>query len=98
MNLFAVHVLHLDDIEGTAQAFVRVGQEFKGELLFTLEVFMRFQAVARDAEDFGAQRLKFRVEFAEVLSFLCAAGRAVLGVEIEDDMAAAQFGGMDDLS
>ena len=88
-HLAPVHVFHFDDAEQLARRFFRVGQEFEREAHFRLEAFVRFQAVARDAEDRALEFLELRVEVAEILALGSAAWRVVFGVEVDDDRVAA---------
>lgn len=84
-HLFAIHVFHFDDAEQIAHGFVAIRSQFEGKGLLGLEVFVRFQAVAGNAEDLGIDRSELGVEVAEVLAFGGAARRTVLGVEVDDD-------------
>src|SRR5690606_692221 len=45
-HLFAVHVLHLDDLESLTCGFVGIGNEIEGQFQFGLEILVRFHAVA----------------------------------------------------
>src|SRR5574343_1365505 len=94
-DLCAVHVFHFHDSKQVADGFIGIGAEFEREFLLGLEVFVRFQAVAGDAEDDGAGGGEFGMQVAEVLAFGGAAGRAVLGVEVDDDHLAGLGGGVE---
>ena len=56
-HLPAIHVFHLDDAELIAQFFLAVGKQVEGKAVFRLEVFMRFEAVARNTVDAATQLL-----------------------------------------
>ena len=91
-NQFAVEFLFLDDGKLVAQRFIGVAQQREGQILFGLEVFVRLDAVARDACNDAAGFSEFRIEIAELLCFRRATRSAVLGVEIEDQNLAAAGG------
>src|SRR5581483_6610761 len=84
-HFLAVHVLHLDDAELLAHGLVLVGEQLEGEAHLGLEALVGLQAVARDPEDRAAGLLELRMEIAEALALGGAAGRVVLGVEVQDD-------------
>ena len=91
-NLFAVHRLHLDHREAGTERLFAVGKQIEGQLLFDLEVFVRFEAVTRDADDDGSRTDELRMQITELLRLGGASRRAVLGVEIKDDSAALAGG------
>ena len=76
-HLFAIEDLLLDDAEQRAGRFFRVGQQLEGQLQLGLEVLVRLEAVARDAEDVAAGLAKLRVQVAELPGLGGAAGRVV---------------------
>jgi hypothetical protein len=78
------YIILLDDAEQVAHRFVGIGTQFKREGLFGLEVLVRFQAVARDAENDGIGGGKLVMQVAEILALRGTARCAVLGVEIDD--------------
>src|SRR5438034_7278625 len=88
-DLSAVHVLHLDHAELLAKLLVLVGDELEGKLHLGLEVLVRLQAVARNADDQRAGFLEFLVQVAELRALHRAPGRVVLGIEIKDYRPAA---------
>src|SRR5581483_3517909 len=81
--LLAVHLLHLDHVELLAERLVGVGDERKREVHLGPEVLVRLHAVARDAGDHRTGLAELGIEIAELLAFGRAAGRVVLGVEVE---------------
>ena len=91
-HLLAVHVLQLHHAEQFADFFIGVGEQFEREAELGLEAFVRFQAVARDADDDRVGLAEVGVQVAELLAFEGAAGGVVLGVEIDDDVLAAMVG------
>ena len=80
----AVKFLFLDYAKLRAQLLLRVGKQCEWQLLLGLKIFVRPQAVARDAGDDAAGVDKLGMEIAKLLRLRRAAGRAVLGVELED--------------
>src|SRR6476661_7372599 len=54
-HLAPVHVLFLDHAEGVAQRFVAVAGELEPKALLRAEVLVRFQRIARYADDIGAE-------------------------------------------
>jgi hypothetical protein len=91
-HLPAIQVLHLDDAIELAGAFLRVREQIEGKFHLGLEPFVRLDAVARDAVDAAAELLELRIEIAEVLALRGAAGRVVLGVEVEHEGGARGAG------
>src|SRR5690606_18481048 len=87
-DLSAVHVLLADDVEHAAHLAVLVGQEPEGKAFLLAELLVGFQAVARDAEDDGVAAAEAADAVAEGAALHGAAGGAVPGVKIEDDVAA----------
>src|SRR5882672_11097112 len=83
--LFPVQVLHLHHTELIADLFVFVGQQLEGKAHLGLEIVVRLDAVARDSGYRTSRLLELRVEIAELRSFVGAARRVVLRVEIEDE-------------
>ena len=75
-----------------AGGLVGVDEQFEGQPQLGLEALVRLQAVARDAEDFAAGFAELGVEVAELAGLGGAAGRVVLGVEIEHQRLAALGG------
>ena len=51
---FSVTGFRFHDVEAVAQRFFGVGNQREGQVEFFGEVFVRFEAVAADADDFGA--------------------------------------------
>ena len=92
-RLFAVQFFQLDHVKHFAHGFVFVAQQFKIEALFGAEILMRFHAVARDADDGVAEFFKLRQTGVEIQAFGGAAGRAVFGVEIDNQRQ--MFGGIE---
>src|SRR5436190_1440757 len=88
----AVHVLHLDHAEQRAGLLFRVAEQVERKLHLRLEAFVRFQRVARDAEDQRARTDELLVQVAKLHSFGRAPRRVVPGVEIQHDVRAAQGG------
>jgi hypothetical protein len=84
-DFLAIHVLHLHDAELPAQRLVRVGEELERESHLGLEVLMRLQAVARNADHYRAQFRKLFVQVPELGAFDRAPGSVVLGIEIQND-------------
>ena len=92
-RLFAVQLFQLDHIKHFAHGFVFVAQQFKIKALFGAKILMRFHAVARDADDGIAEFFKLRQTGVEIQAFGGAAGRAVFGVEIDNQRQ--MFGGVE---
>ena len=97
-NLFPIHVFHFHYCEQVTDRFVGVGAEFEGQCLFGLEVFVRFNAVPGNAQNYGVDRNKAIMEIAKLLCFGRAARRAVLGIEIDNDDLAGLGRQVEDLS
>jgi len=91
-NLLAVHVFHLDHAEQAADFLVFVGQQIERKAHLGLEVIVRLQAVARNADDFAAGLGELRMEVAEILALGGASGGVVLGVEVDDQQPGFRFG------
>jgi hypothetical protein len=88
-DLSAVEELVLDDAEGLAGLLFRVGQQLEWKLLLCLEALVRLQRVARDAVDLRPGAPELPVQVAEIAALRGAAGRVVLGVEVENQALAA---------
>src|SRR3990172_1435254 len=84
-HLLAVHVLDLDDPEQSANLLVLVREQLERETHFLLEVLVRLEAVAGDADDVAAGTLEIGVQVPEIRPLGGAAGGIVLGVEIDDE-------------
>ena len=83
-RLFAVQFFQLDHVKHFTHGFVFVAQQFKIKALFGAKILMRFHAVARDADDGIAEFFKLRQTGVEIQTFSGTAGRAVFGVEIDN--------------
>src|SRR5712692_1662645 len=83
--LLAVHVFHLHDPELAADFLGLVRKQLEGKAHLGLEIFVRPETVARDAEDRASCLLQSRVEIAELCPFIGAARGVVLRVEIKDE-------------
>jgi hypothetical protein len=88
-DLSPVQVLVLHDAEGVARLLIRVGKELERKLVLGLEAFVRLEGIARDAVDVDPGTPELLVELTEVAALRGAAGRVVLGVEVEDQPLAA---------
>src|SRR5919198_3933718 len=77
---------------------VRVREERERQLVLRLELLMRRDVVGADAEDLSAALAEDVVRVAKLTSLGRAAGRVVLGIEVEDDRAAAQVRELDRLA
>src|SRR5690606_17580473 len=93
----AIKLLELDDIEQLTEGFVRIADQLKRKALLGLEVGVAFEAVAGYAEDQCVGLGERIVQVAEVLALGGAAWRAVLGIEVKDDVFAPQGGQIDGL-
>src|SRR5215467_5217631 len=82
-HLLPVHVLHLHDVELLAHVLGLVGKQVEREAHFRLEALVRPGAVARDAVDGRPGLHEPGMQIAELAAFEGAAGRAVLGVEVQ---------------
>src|SRR5690606_38446638 len=87
----AIQLLQLDHVEQLTERFVLVADQLEGEFLLALEVLVRLQAVARDAEHQSVGGLEGRVLVAEALALGGAARGAVLRVEVDHYLLALQL-------
>ena len=92
-HLLAVHVFHLDDAEQLADGFIGIAQQFKRKIHLDLEVLMRLDAVARNADNVAAKLDEIGISIAELLTFGGTAGRVVLGIKINYQTLARDCGG-----
>ncbi|SCU75720.1 hypothetical protein CNECB9_2480019 [Cupriavidus necator] len=90
--LLAIEFFHLDDIEQRAHGFVGVRDQLEGQLKLGLEVLVRADAVARDAEHLHAGFLEILILVAEVHGLRGATRRVVLRVEVQHHRLAAVVG------
>src|SRR5687768_6391582 len=67
-------------------------EQLERELHLFLEALVRLQRVAGDAEDLAAGALEGAVLVAEVRALGAAAGRVVLRIEVQCELAAAERG------
>ena len=86
---FAIQFFLFDDSKLCTQGFIGIGNQLERQVLFGLEVFMRFDAVTRNPGDDATGLEKFFMQVTELLRFGGASGRAVLGVKIKDQGFAA---------
>src|SRR5690606_29609835 len=91
-NLFAVHVLLLDDAVLGAELFVRIRDQLERQPELGLEAFVGADAVARGPDDGGAGGQEVVVAIAEVHRLRGAPRRVVLGIEIENHVATGMVG------
>src|SRR5690606_10552214 len=91
-HLPAVQVLLAEHVECPTQRLVGGGDELEGELQLRLEVRVRLQAVARNAQHDGPRIDEGFVQVAEVGALPRAAGRVVLRAEVQDEPAPCQVG------
>ena len=70
---------------------IGVRQQVEGERLLGAEILMRFDTVSRHAEDLGAGSLEVAVGIVEIPALGGATGRVILGVEVEDEVLAAEL-------
>jgi len=80
--------LFADDIELSAKRLVRIGQQVKRKCLLYPEFFMGSKAIAGCAKNDRFLAPELRMQVAKILSFGRAAGRGVLGIEIQYDLLA----------
>jgi hypothetical protein len=80
-DLLAVHVLFLDDAKAVADGLVRVGEERVGQVVFFLELLLRFDGVPGDAEDDDTSLLKLLEVIAKAAGFNGATWGVGLGIE-----------------
>lgn len=83
----AVELLQLDHVEQLAERLVLVADQLEGEALLGLEVLVRLEPVARDAEHHRVGRREGVELVTKALALGGAAGRAVLGVEVQHHLA-----------
>src|SRR5215213_11428608 len=88
-DLSTVHVLQLHHAELLADRLFGVGQQLDRKPHLGLELLVRGDGIARHAVDLASGAPEFVMAVAECRAFGGAAGRAVLRVEIEDQLAAA---------
>ena len=86
---FPVHFLFAPGSEGLQHFGRRVGEQAERQLEFGLETRMRGDAVLADAHDVVAGGRELRVIVPEGAGLGRAAGGVVLGVEVDDGLAAA---------
>ena len=90
MYLLAGEALLLPDVVGLRDRVIRVGEQREREVVLGLELRVRGLLVGADAQHDGAGALERGPPVADVAGLPCAAGRVVLGIEVEDDRLAAQ--------
>lgn len=83
---FVVEFFQFDYVEQLVDCFIFVVDQFEGEFLFVFEVFVGFQVVVGDVEDFGIGFLECCVLVVEVLVFGGVIGGVVFWVEVQDDL------------
>src|SRR5579871_742682 len=88
--LAAVHALFLVDLEQLADRAIGVGQQFERKPILRLELFVRGDAVRRDADDGHLCPAELGVQVPEGLALLRAAGRVVLRVEVQHQLRAGR--------
>src|SRR3954449_7180883 len=88
----------LRDAVGLAQRVLGVGQQRERQLVLRLELLVRGDGVGADAEHLRARALELAPGVADAAGLARAAGRVVLGIEVEDDRLAAQLGEPDGLA
>ena len=74
---------------------VGVGEQRERQLVLLLELDVRALVVRADAEHDRAGALELAPRVADPAGLGCAAGRVVLGIEVEDDRLPAQLGQLD---
>jgi len=80
-HLFAIHILQLDHFEQGAHRLIDIGKQCEGQGELGLKVFMRLDAVARDADYFTVCILESRIQITELLRLGGAARRIVFGIK-----------------
>src|SRR5439155_24718852 len=91
-DLLPVQVLQLHDTELLADRLVGVRKQLEREPHLFLEALVRGRRIARNAEHPGARAPELAVKVAKIRAFGGAAGGVVLGVEVQDQLLAAQGG------
>src|SRR3569833_1263281 len=86
--LLTVETLLVDEIEQHAEIFFRIGKKREGQALLYYELVVRFNAVARYADNVNACLAELAVQVPEILALPGAAARHVLGIEIDHQLAA----------
>src|SRR3954462_7215297 len=86
-DLSTVHVLELHHAELLADGLFRVRQQLEGELQLGLELPVRGDPIGRHAVDLASGAPEVVMAVAERGALGGAAGRAVLRIEIEDELA-----------
>src|SRR5438105_2428203 len=89
----AVHDLVLDDVIQAADFLLGVGEKLHREPVHVAEGLVREHVVARHAEDNGVELLEFVLVVGEADRLDRAGGRAVLRIEIQDDVLLATIAG-----
>jgi len=89
----AVDDLLLDHLVEAADFLLRVGEEVHREAVLVAERLVREHVVARNAEDDGVELLEFVFAIAEPDRLDGAGGRAVLRIEIKDNVLLAPVAG-----
>src|SRR5687768_14291746 len=91
-DFLPVHQLLLHDTELPADRLIRIRKQIEREPHLFLEALVGGERVARNAEHPGAGAPELRMEVAEVGALGGAAGRVVLGIEVQDHLGSAQSG------
>ena len=91
-GFFAVKLFQLDHVKQFADGFFFVAQQFKLEALFGAEILMRFDTVARNADNGLAQCFELFQSGIEIQAFGGTAGRAVFRIKIDNQRQ--MFGGV----
>ena len=91
-HFFTIHVFLLDYAEQVAGRFIDIRKQGKRQGEFSLEILVRLERVARNADDLALGFCKVTIQIAELLRLGGAARRIVLGVKINHQMLAARAG------
>lgn len=82
----AIHAFFNPDAVSLARLSFLVGYQREIQVIFLLEFIVLLDAVFRQAEDKGVPGAEFFQMIPESAGFLCAAGRVVLWIKIEDNL------------
>lgn len=86
-ELAAIHALLGPDAVGLRQGLALIGEKRQIELVLQLEAIMSLGGIGRDSDDLRRAGGKFRAQPVEVDRLASAAGRVVLRVGVEHELA-----------
>src|SRR2546426_8734129 len=98
LGLLAVHHLVAVGSPRRHDLAIGVGEQRERQPVLLRELRVRLARIRRDAEHHDARLLQILPEVAEPARLLGAAGRVVLGIEVDDDVLALEVGERDGLA